>query len=1572
MLFRLVVTNVGGQRLSNNSQAGSPTDVRIDVQDKYVIIDNGILRLTLSNPGGIVTGVQYNGVDNLLEVANKEDNRGYWSLVWSGNEDERAFDRIQGTNFKIIFQSEEQVEVSFTRTWTPSLNGTLIPLNIDKRFVVLRGSSGFYTYAIIEHLEGWPEFDIGVLRVAFKLRNDKFHYMALSDKRQRIMPMPEDRKPGRSQQLAYPEAVLLTNPINPDLKGEVDDKYQYSIEDQDNKVHGWISFDPPIGFWQISPSDEARTGGPVKQDLTSHVGPTTLAMQREVESWPYSFPASEDFQKSSQRGSVSGKLLVRDRYINGEDIYANGAYVGLALPGEAGSWQRECKGYQFWTRADASGSFSIKNVLTGQYNLYAWVPGFLGDYKYNEVITITSGNNIDFGDLIYEPPRQNATFWEIGIPDRSAAEFYIPDPNPKYVNRLYINDPDNRFRQYGLWERYADLYPDGDLVYTIGTSDYKKDWFFAHVTRKIGENSYQPTTWQIKFHLDSISNQSGSYKLRVALASAAHSELQVRFNDLEANPAHFTAELNGRDNAIARHGIHGCVDGACMQVIIDNNIVRLMLSNPDGIVIGVQYNGVDNLMETHREEHNGGYWDIVWNGNKFSGMFDKIKETEFRIILQSEEQVEVSFKRTWTPSRNEKLVPLNIDKRFVMLRGSSGFYTYAIFEHRKGWPDFDIGELRVAFKLRKDKFHYMAISDTRQRIMPMPDDRSPERSQRLAYPEAVLLTNPINPQIKGEVDDKYQYSCEDQDNKVHGWISFDPPIGFWQITPSDEFRTGGPTKQDLTSHVGPTTLAVIIDNGILQLTLSNPDGIVTGVRYNGVDNLLEVLNKEDNRGYWDLVWNGAGNSGTFDVIKGTDFRIIFQDEEQVEVSFTRTWTPSLEGTLVPLNIDKRFVVLRGCSGFYTYAIYEHLEGWPDFDIGETRIAFKLRKDKFYYMAISDDRQRIMPMPDDRMPGRCQQLAYPEAVLLTNPINPDLKGEVDDKYQYSCEDQDIKVHGWISFDPPIGFWQITPSDEFRAGGPVKQNLTSHVGPTTLSVFVSAHYAGQDVVPKFRNGEYWKKVFGPLFIYLNSSWDGSDPKMLWEDAKIQVIAGAFKMFEMAESALFEIISAIPIQLFQKWDKQHNNGLTGWCEMIFHMIKLGYVPQGYQFWTRADENGSFTITNVRTGDYNLYAWVPGFIGDYKYDAAITITSGNNIDLGDLVFEPPRDGVTLWEIGIPDRSAAEFYIPDPNPKYVNRLYVNDPADRFRQYGLWERYADLYPDTDLVYTIGDSDYKKDWFFAQVTRKTDQNSYQPTTWQIKFHLDGVDQSESYKLRVALASATLSELQGYQFWTRADENGSFTITNVRTGDYNLYAWVPGFIGDYKYDAAITITSGNNIDLGDLVFEPPRDGVTLWEIGIPDRSAAEFYIPDPNPKYVNRLYVNDPADRFRQYGLWERYADLYPDTDLVYTIGDSDYKKDWFFAQVTRKTDQNSYQPTTWQIKFHLDGVDQSESYKLRVALASATLSELQVRFNDSKANPAHFTTGLIGDNTVFLTQSRSQGPFQGIMYDYIRMEGPSVS
>lgn len=47
-------------------------------------------------------------------------------------------------------------------------------------------------------------------------------------------------------------------------------------------------------------------------------------------------------------------------------------------------------------------------------------------------------------------------------------------------------------------------------------------------------------------------------------------------------------------------------------------------------------------------------------------------------------------------------------------------------------------------------------------------------------------------------------------------------------------------------------------------------------------------------------------------------------------------------------------------------------------------------------------------------------------------------------------------------------------------------------------------------------------------------------------------------------------------------------------------------------------------------------------------------------------------------------------------------------------------------------------------RKTNNNTYEGTTWQIKFKLDDVDESATYKLRVALATAHSSELQVWNF------------------------------------------------------------------------------------------------------------------------------------------------------------------------------------------------------------------------------------
>ncbi|XP_047173846.1 rhamnogalacturonate lyase-like [Vigna umbellata] len=613
---------------------------------QQVVVDNGIVSVNFSRPKGYTLGMSYKGIDNILEDDNEEQDRGYLDVVWNMPPSKNStFERIFGTNFTVIANDDNFVELSFLRTWNSSMKGSSVPMNIDIRYILRSGDSGFYAYAIFDRPEGWPAVEIDQIRIVFKLQS-KFNYMAISDERQRNMPTKKDRETG--QELAYPEAVLLTKPANPEFRGEVDDKYQYSSENKDSTVHGWVSVDAdaPVGFWMITPSNEFRNAGPIKQDLTSHVGPITLSMfvsthyagkestmsfkegetykkvfgpvfvyvnsasgddgtlslwsdavqqqAKEVRSWPYEFPKSVDFVPPSERGIVLGRLLVKDSYYRGgKVVYADNAYVGLALPGETGSWQKESKGYQFWTQADTKGFFLINNIVPGDYNLYAWVPGFIGDYRYNVTITIKKGGVITLDSLVFVPPRSGPTLWEIGFPDRTAAEFYIPDPYPTLMNKLYNKRPNDKFRQYGLWDRYTDLYPNDDLVFTVGKSKYDKDWFFAHVSRIAGNKTFQPTTWQIVFdHPNEVEN--GNYTLQLALACTSDANLQIRFNDAGAKNPDFGTGKIGADSAIARHGVHGLhrlfsIGVKSSRIVKGKNTIYLKQARAKNAYQGVMY-----------------------------------------------------------------------------------------------------------------------------------------------------------------------------------------------------------------------------------------------------------------------------------------------------------------------------------------------------------------------------------------------------------------------------------------------------------------------------------------------------------------------------------------------------------------------------------------------------------------------------------------------------------------------------------------------------------------------------------------------------------------------------------------------------------------------------------------------------------------------------------------------------------------------------------------------------------------------------------------------------------------------
>ena len=189
---------------------------------------------------------------------------------------------------------------------------------------------------------------------------------------------------------------------------------------------------------------------------------------------------------------------------------------------------------------------------------------------------------------------------------------------------------------------------------------------------------------------------------------------------------------------------------------------------------------------------------------------------------------------------------------------------------------------------------------------------------------------------------------------------------------------------------------------------------------------------------------------------------------------------------------------------------------------------------------------------------------------------------------------------------------------------------------------------------------------------------------------------------------------------------------------------------------------------------------------------------------------------------------------------------------------------------------------------------------------------------------------YQFWTEGTADGRFTIANVRPGTYTLHAFANGVLGEYA-KADITVEAGKKIDLGKLDWQPVRYGKQIWEIGYPDRTGDKFFKGDP--------------DNYWLWGWGLRYAGLFPN-DITYTIGKSDYHKDWFFQEVPHSTTTAWLNPaakdpynqrfgwvtipptnadpwpqwgqgraTTWTVKFNMAKASQGTAV-LRVSLAGA--------------------------------------------------------
>src|SRR6185369_5903899 len=126
---------------------------------------------------------------------------------------------------------------------------------------------------------------------------------------------------------------------------------------------------------------------------------------------------------------------------------------------------------------------------------------------------------------------------------------------------------------------------------------------------------------------------------------------------------------------------------------------------------------------------------------------------------------------------------------------------------------------------------------------------------------------------------------------------------------------------------------------------------------------------------------------------------------------------------------------------------------------------------------------------------------------------------------------------------------------------------------------------------------------------------------------------------------------------------------------------------------------------------------------------------------------------------------------------------------------------------------------------------------------------------------------YQFWTRADAKGRFKIPNVRAGNYTLHAIADGILGEFTL-TNMTVAVAEKKSLGKLHWTPTHYGRTVWQIGVPDRTAREFR----------------HGDHYWQWGLYFDYPKEFPN-DVNFIVGKSDWRKDWNFVQPPRMESRN---------------------------------------------------------------------------------------
>lgn len=454
-----------------------------------------------------------------------------------------------------------------------------------------------------------------------------------------------------------------------------------------------------------------------------------------------------------------------------------------------------------------------------------------------------------------------------------------------------------------------------------------------------------------------------------------------------------------------------------------------------------------------------------------------------------------------------------------------------------------------------------------------------------------------------------------------------------------------------------------LSNGIFETVISKKTANMMSAKFRG-QNLLT-----DSRNTGAAMWSHDTTSP--EIVTKITIDPAKNNGERAEISIKgisggRPMGNGPGGSFVA-DIEIRYAIEKDSPGIYTYCLFDHLPEYPAASMGEARFVAFLHKD-FDWMSVDEKRSKLYRLKD---------------------------GELDlSKYQYTSNIHENPVFGWINTSTKIGFWLVNASVEYMSGGPTKVEFLCHRDtrvnglPVFLNYWRSSHYGGSSV--EVLKGEHWKKLIGPIFLLANSGNEIAEIKknaverQRSEKNKFPyswVDHPDFPLKNERGNVRGKLVLNDPIT--PKKFSRLRVGLTAPDYTIAQngaerIVDWQFDAKNYQFWTNGNEKGEFEIANIRPGKYTLHAISDGVLGEFV-KTEITVKTGEKINLGKLTWKPVRRGKQIWEIGVANRDGREFF----------------GGDRYFENEILKEYPKNFPN-DVNFTIGKSDFRKDWFYVQI------------------------------------------------------------------------------------------------------------------------------------------------------------------------------------------------------------------------------------------------------------------------------------